>query len=131
MIIMAGFIKVQVEKIPVQPINTKVDSKIFEEFQKKCKAQNLQMCTVIETFARQYANGCYDLRTEDILKWKDNNGEVSTLNTPINKAVYHQFKDKVKSEGYFLKYVLTAFIEDYAKNDLVMEFIRKDNAKGN
>lgn len=122
---MAGYIKVQAEKFEVQPINMKINSEIFEEFQKKCKERNLQMCTVIETFARQYSNGRYYLDREDILKWKDNNGKTSTLNTPINKEVYSNFKSAVKMQGLFVKYVLSAFIEDYANNEMVMEFVKQ------
>ena len=119
---MAGYIKVEVKKLETQPINTKVNAEILEEFQKKCRERNLQMCTVIETFARQYANNRYDLKEESILKWKDDSGDTSILSTPINKEVYNQFKDKVKENGYFVKYILMAFIEDYANNDLIMEF---------
>ena len=119
---MAGYLKVDVKKLEVQPINTKINSEILEEFQKKCKERNLQMCTVIETFARQYSNGNYYLNTEDIIKWKNNEGETATLNTPINKEVYNNFKSVVKARGFFVKNVLSAFIEDYAKSDLVMEF---------
>ena len=80
------------------------------------------MCTVIEIFARQYSNGRYYLDRKDILKWKDNNEKTSTLNTPINKEVYSNFKSAVKTQGFFVKYVLSAFIEDYANNDMIMEF---------
>ena len=119
---MAGYIKVEVEKLETKQINTKVNAIIFEEFQKKCRERNLQMCTVIETFARQYSNNRYKLDREQILKWKKNFGETSTLNTPINKEVYIQFKDKVKANGYFVKHILMAFIEDFANQDLIMEF---------
>ena len=50
---MAGYIKVEVEKLATKQINTQVNSEVFEEFQRKCRERNLQMCTVIETFARQ------------------------------------------------------------------------------
>lgn len=127
---MAGFIKLEVEKLPVQPINTKISSEIFEEFQKKCKQQNIPMNVMIEAFARQYANGRYQLNEEDIVKWKDYNGKTSVLNTPINKTVYYDFKNRVKANRYFVKHVLSAFIEDYAKNDFVLEFVESDNNKG-
>lgn len=123
---MAGYIKIEVEKLETQSINTQINSEILTEFQKKCKKQNLQMCTVIETFARQYANRRYHLNTEDILKWKNDDGETSTLNTPINKEVYNRFKNVVKTRGFFVKNVLSAFIEDYAKNELILEFVSKD-----
>lgn len=123
---MAGYIKVQVKKLETKQINTQVNSEVFEEFQKKCRERNLQMCTVIETFARQYSNNRYKLDEEDILKWKNDVGETSTLSTPINKEVYNQFKDKVKANGYFVKHILMAFIEDYANKDLIMEFRTSD-----
>lgn len=123
---MAGFIKQEVEKLPVKQINTQVNAEVFEVFQKKCKERNLQMCTVIETFARQYSKNRYKLDREDILKWKNNFGKTSTLSTPINKEVYNQFKDNVKANGYFVKHILMAFIEDYANKDLIMEFRTSD-----
>jgi hypothetical protein len=121
---MAGYIKLEVEKLETQQINLKINADIFEGFQKKCKMRNLQMCTVIETFARQYANNNYSLNKEDILKWKNDIGETSTLNTPINKEVYYKFKDKVKYNKYYVKHVISAFVEDYAENDYVLEFVQ-------
>ena len=123
---MAGYIKVEVKKLETKQINTQVDSEAFEEFQKKCRERNLQMCTVIETFARQYSKNRYELDKENILKWKNNIEKTSTLSTPINKEVYNQFKDKVKANGYFVKHILMAFIEDYANKDLIMEFRTND-----
>lgn len=122
---MAGYIKVEAEKFEVQPINMKINSEVFEEFQKKCKKRNLQMCTVIEIFISQYSNGRYYLKREDIIKWKDNNAPTSILSTPINKEAYTKFKDVVKSQGLFMKHVLTAFIEDYGKNEMIMEFVKE------
>ena len=126
---MAGYIKVEVEKIETKQINTLVNAKIFEKFQKKCKERNLQMCTVIETFLRQYSKNRYKLDREDVLKWKMGFGETTTLSTPVNKEVYDKFKDKVKANGYFVKHILMAFIEDYAKKDLVLEFKQTNNRK--
>ena len=122
---MAGHLKVDVEKFELQPINTKIDSDIFEKFQIKCKERNLQMCTVIEVFARQYVNNRYVLEEINIIKWASSSGKTSTLNTPINKDVYYQFKDKVKADGHYVKHVLSAFIEDYTKNDMIMEFVKE------
>lgn len=122
---MAGTIKIEVEKLPTQFINMKVDVKIFEQFQKKCKQQNIPMNVVIEAFARQYANGRYELSEGDILKWRRVNIEKETvLNTPINKDVYYKFKDVVKSQEYFVRHVLSAFIEDYGKNNMYLEFVK-------
>lgn len=122
---MAGYLKVDVEKFELQPVNTKIDSDIFEKFQRKCKERNLQMCTVIETFARQYVNNRYVLEESNIIKWSNGNSKTSTLNTPINKDIYYKFKDKVKADGYYIRHVISAFIEDYTKNDMIMEFVKE------
>ena len=123
---MAGYIKVEIEKLPTQFINTKIDSEIFEQFQKVCKQRNIPMNVIIETFARQYANGRYELNEGAILKWENQTYETSVLNTPINKEVYVKFKDVVKAQGYFVKHVLMAFIEEYGKNNLEMEFVKQN-----
>ena len=107
----------------------KINSEIFEEFQKRCKERNLPMHVVLETFCRQYANGRYNLNRDDILKYKDNNSKTSVLNTPINKEVYNRFKDVVKAQGLFVRHVISAFIEDYGNTYPVMEFVGKDTVK--
>ena len=127
---MAGYIKLEVEKLETQQINLKINAEIFEGFQRKCKIRNLQMCTVIEAFVRQYANDGYHLNEEDIIKWKNDNGDVSTLNTPVNKEVYNQFKNKVKENKLFVKHVISAFIEDYASNDYVLELKKVEEYGG-
>lgn len=122
---MAGYIKVDVEKLETQQINTQISFEIFEKFQKRCKIQNIPMNVVIETFCRQYSNGRYNLNEHDIIKWKNFEGKTSVLNTPINKEVYDAFKYKVKSEGHFVKHIFNAFIEDYGQNKLYLEFKRE------
>lgn len=121
---MAGYIKVEVDKFETQYVNTRIDARMLEEFQKKCKERNIPMNVIIETFARQYIKNRYILDEENILKWKGNTGKFSRLNTPINKDVFDRFKWKVKLDEYSMKCVLSAFIEDYAKNDLILEFIQ-------
>lgn len=123
---MAGYIKVETEKLPTQSINTKINSEIFEEFQKKLKQKNIPMNVALTAFCQQYANGRYHLNTDDIMKWKDDNGKTSTLNTPVNKEAYIKFKSAVKMRGFFVRNVLSAFIEDYAKNNLIMEFVKEN-----
>ena len=83
------------------------------------------MNVVIETFMNQYTNGKYYLDKEDVLKSMASQGIKETLNTPVNKEAYDKFKNTVKANGMFVKYVIGAFIEDYATNDLVLEFTRK------
>ena len=99
-----------------------INKEIFYDFKVKCKERGLPLNVVIEVFMRQYGNRRYPLERMDILRWKEDNGETETLNSTFNKEVYDKFKDVVKDDGYFIKHVISAFVEDYVKNDLIMEF---------
>ena len=123
---MAGFIKVKVEKLPTQALNMQINKDIFYDFKVKCKERGLPLNIVIEVFMHQYANGRYPLNQEDILKWKEDNGETETLNSTFNKEIYNNFKNTVKKNRLFVKHVVTAFVEDYVKNDYTMEFVVKN-----
>ena len=125
---MAGFIKVDAKKLPTKALNMQINKEIFYEFKVKCKERGLPLNIVIEVFMRQYGNGKYHLNRRDILKWKENDEETETLNSTFNKEVYDKFKDAVKSDGYYIKHVISAFVEDYVKNDLIMMYT-KNNAK--
>lgn len=122
---MAGFIKVDVKKLPTQALNTQINKEIFYNFKVKCKQRGLPLNIVIEVFMNQYANRKYKLRETDIIKWKEDDGETETLNSTFNKDIYARFKEAVKNDGYFVKHVVTAFIEDYVNNDLTMEFSKE------
>ena len=119
---MAGFIKVEAKKLPTKALNMQINKDIFYKFKVKCKERGLPLNVVIEVFMRQYGSRRYHLEQERILKWRDDNGETETLNSTFNKEVYDRFKYAVKYDGYFIKHVITAFVEDYVKNDLIMEY---------
>lgn len=123
---MGSPIRIETERFETQAINMQINSGIYEEFQKRCKKRNLPMYVVIETFCRQYANGRYILDEDSIEKWENNNESTSTLNTSINKEVYANFKDVVKARKFYVRYVLSAFIEDYGRNCPIMEFVGRD-----
>lgn len=126
---MAGDIKVKVEKFPTKALNIQINKDIFYDFKVKCKQKGLPLNVVIEVFMNQYANGKYYLNHEKILKWKEDCGITETLNTTFNKEVYDRFKYTVKSNGYFVRHIISAFIEDYIENDLIMEF-KINNTRG-
>ncbi len=121
---MAGFIKVEAKKLPTKALNMQINKEIFYDFKVKCKEKGLPLNVVIEVFMNQYANRRYDLDREDILKWKEDSGETETLNSTFNKDVYIKFKNAVKNDGLFIKHVIAAFVDDYVRNDLVMEFTK-------
>lgn len=122
---MAGFIKVEAKKLSTKALNMQINKDIFYDFKVKCKERGLPLNIVIEVFMNQYANRKYHLDREDILKWKEDFGETETLNSTFNKETYDRFKDAVKSDGLFIKHVITTFVEDYVKNDLIMEYATK------
>ena len=119
---MAGFIKVEAKKLPTKALNMQINKDIFHEFKVKCKERGLPLNIVIEIFMRQYGNRKYHLDEESVIKWKDDNRETETLNSTFNKDVYDRFKYMVKYDGYYIKHVISAFVEDYVKNDLIMEY---------
>ena len=124
---MARAIKVEVKKLETQAIGTRVNAEILKQFQMKCKQQTIPMNVLIEAFARQYTKGEYELFEENIIKWDGCTSieEGAPLSTPINKEVYYKFKDVVKQQGYFVGHVLSAFIEDYVKNDVGIHLVKK------
>lgn len=126
---MAGFIKVDAKKMPTRALNMQINKEIFYEFKVKCKERGLPLNVVIEVFMRQYGNRRYDLDKVDIMRWRENNGETETLNSTFNKEVYDRFKDAVKYDGYFIKHVISAFVEDYVKNDLIMEYTKNNHKR--
>lgn len=123
---MAGFIKVEAKKLPTKALNMQINKDIFYDFKVKCKEKGYPLNIVIEVFMEQYANGKYNLEKENIIKWKKDDGETETLNSTFNKETYNKFKNTVKGNGFFVKHVITAFVEDYVKNDLVMEYAVKE-----
>lgn len=119
---MAGFIKVEAKKLPTKAMNMQINKELFYEFKVKCKERGLPLNIVIEVFMRQYGNRKYPLDKESILKWEEKEGETETLNSTFNKEVYERFTNAVKHDGYRIKYVVAAFVEDYVSNDLIMEY---------
>lgn len=121
---MAGFIKgVKVDKVKTTALNTKVNKEVFDNFKICCLELRCPMNVVLEIFMNQYANGRFSLREKDILKWKKNDDDVDTLNTTFNKEIYLNFKHTCKGNGYFVKHVIMAFMEQFASGNFIMEFV--------
>ena len=120
---MGGYIKRDVERVETTALNTKVNKEVFDAFKDCCKEQGYPLNVMLETFMRQYANGNFRLDAQDILKFKNDGKEVDTLNTTFNKEVYLDFKSTCKVGGFFVKHVITAFMEKYAERNLVLEYV--------
>lgn len=126
---MGGFIKIDVNRVETTGLNTKVNKEVFDSFKVRCKQQGYQLNIILETFMRQFSNGRFKLDKEDILKFKNDGKEVETLNTTFNKEIYTNFKLTCKTNGLFLKHVITAFMEKYVEENLIMEFVTNNNDK--
>lgn len=128
---MAGFIKnIEIEKIETMALNTQVDKKPFDGFKSRCLQLRVPMNVVIEAFMLQYTNGRFYLKAEDILKWKKSKEEKDTLNTTFNKYIYLDFKKACKNNGYFVKNVIMAFMEQFANREFVLECVDISEIKG-
>ena len=122
MVILGGHIKVDVDRVEVAALNQKINKEVFDAFKVCVKEQGYQLNIILEVFMLQYANGRFNLKTEDVLKFKNDGKEVSTLNTTFNKEIYLKFKSACKLRGLFVKHVLTAFMEKYTSGNYILEY---------
>lgn len=120
---MGGFIKRDVKRVETTPLNTKVNKEVFDAFRDCCKKQGYPLNVMLETFMRQYANGDFSLSADDVMKWKGDDSEVDTLNTTFNKEIYTDFKSTCKENRFFVKHVVTAFMEKYVERNLVLVYV--------
>lgn len=111
------------KRVETTGLNTKVNKEVFDAFKDVCKEAGYPMNVTLETFMRQYANERFNLNDEDVLKWKGDNSEVDVLNTTFNKEIYLKFKATCKDNGFFVKHVVTAFMEKFASRNLIMEYV--------
>jgi hypothetical protein len=118
-----------VSRAETKPLNTKVNKEVFESFKDYCAYLGYPMNVVLETFMRQYANGRFKLDEKDILKFKNDGQEEDTLNTTFNKEICLDFKSTCKSNGYFVKHVIIAFMEKFASRDFVLEYVDVSETK--
>ena len=120
---MAGFIKRNIERVETQPLNTRIHRKAFNDFKDCCKHLGYPMNMVLETFMAQYANGRFVIAHDEIMKWKPEEYDTDVLNTTFCKEIHNAFKSRCRAQGYFLKYVLTAFMEIYAQQHIQLEYV--------
>ena len=102
---------------------------MFESFKDRCAYLGYPMNVMLETFMRQYTNGKFKLNDNDIMKFKNDGKEVDTLNTTFNKDIYNSFKLACRRNGYFVKHVITAFMEKFATGNFVLEYVNISEEK--
>lgn len=112
-----------VERAEATVLNTKINKEVFEAFKDCCKELGYPMNVMLETFMSQYANGRFEIQEEDILKFKNDGAEEGVLNTTVSKEVHTNFKYACKFKGYFVRYVITAFMEKFVNKGLILEYV--------
>lgn len=120
---MGGFIKRNVNRVETMALNTKVHKEIFDAFKDYCKEQGYPLNVMLESFMGQYTRGRFPLDEESVRKWKEEDYEEETLNTTFNKEIYLKFKTTCKSNGFFVKHVIIAFMEKYISRQFVLEYV--------
>ena len=128
---MAGYIRSNVKRLETTSLNQQINKEVFDEFKDYCKMIGYPMNVLIETFMQQYANGNFDLSSDEINKWKKDNSETDTLNTTFNKEIYLNFKSACKGNGYFIRHTITAFMEKFVRSNFVLEFVEVQATQDN
>jgi hypothetical protein len=126
---MGKHVNSNVKRAEAAGLNTKVNKKVFDAFKDCCAYTGFPMNMVLESFMKQYSNGRFKLDDHDIMKFKNDGKPVGTLNTTINKDVRTQFVIACRKNDYFVKHVLSAFMEQFASGQLVMEFVNANDIK--
>ena len=116
-----------VKRAETMALNTQVNKEVFKAFRDYLAYYAYPMNVMLETFMRQYTNEKFHLSEDDILKWKGGYYETEALNTTFNKEIYLNFKYKCKRDGYFVKHVITAFMEKLASGDYVLEYVETND----
>lgn len=110
------------KRLETTALNTKVNKEVFDKFKDYCKEHGYPMNVMLETFMQQYTNKRFEIEADNIIKWKKDDSEVDTLNTTFNKEIYLNFKSACKGNGYFVKYVIMAFMEKIVNGEFVLEY---------
>lgn len=112
-----------VNRVETASLHQKINKELLDNFKDSCKYLGYPMNVMLETFMRQYSNGRFKLSDEDILKWEDDDSELGTLGTTFNKEIYTEFKAACKDNGFFVKYVITAFMEKFESKGIILEYV--------
>lgn len=126
---MGGFIRRDVKRVETTAFNTTINKEVFDSFKDYCKEMGYPMNVLLEIFMQQYIKGRFNLNSNDILKWKKDNSEIDSLNTTLNKEVYVNFKQACKNNGFFVKHVLTAFMEELVSENVILEYVDVSETK--
>lgn len=117
----------KVKRAETTAINTKVNKEVFESFKDALAYRGYAMNTILEIFMQQYASGKLNMKDKNIIQWKKGKSELDILNTTFNKEIYLSFKYACKSNGYFIKDVITEFMHRFANGEYVMEYVEINN----
>ena len=120
---MGRAIKRDIERTETISVGQNINKEVLDEFKDYCKLLGYPMNVILETFMLQYADDRFSIPVEEIRKWKNGAYEVDQLSTTFNRALYAKFKRVCRDKGFYVKYVITAFMEKFSTRSLRMEFV--------
>lgn len=112
-----------VKRVEITALNTKINKEMFKEFKDYCAYLGFPMNVVLETFMQQYLNKRLDIKENDILKWENDKSDTDNFSTTFNKEICLNFKSVCKRDGYYIKHVITAFMEMFVSRNYILEFV--------
>ena len=112
-----------VKRVETTPLNTKINKEVLDNFRDYCAYHGYPMNTLFEIFMQQYIDGKFKLMENDILKWSCDYSDVGVFNTTFNKKIYLDFKAYCQDNGYYVKHVVTAFMEKLLSGDIKLEYV--------
>ena len=97
-----------------------INPELYDPLRDKCRAEGIQISTILECFMRQYVNEEFPFQLV-----QNYIGPTVTLGTTVNKEIVDAFKRKCKSEGNTIKIVLESFITLYNEGKYELALRRK------
>ena len=117
-----------VKRAETHSLNTKINKEVFDNFRDYCAYRGYPMNVLIEIFMKQYSSKKFNFDNKEIDKWAKDNSETNNLNTTFNKEIYLDFKNYCKYNDYYMKDVITAFMDKVVNCNYIIEFVElKEN----
>lgn len=117
-----------VKRAETHSLNTKINKEVFDNFRDYCAYRGYPMNVLIEIFMKQYSSKKFNFDNKEIDKWAKDNSETNNLNTTFNKEIYLDFKNYCKYNDYYMKDVITAFMDRVVNGNYIIEFVElKEN----
>jgi DNA-directed RNA polymerase subunit RPC12/RpoP len=119
---MSGHIRRDIERIEIMVVNQQMNKAVVEKFKDYCKLLGYPTNIVLETFMLQYADDRFSIPAEEIRKWEQEVHEIDVVGTTVSKDIYIKFRQACRDNGFYVKYVITAFMEKFSTRTVRMGY---------